>query len=190
MSERVRLFGAKEPVEGDLVYVEEGAKEEEKQVEANGDGAETKEEGKTSGEHSHPNALPSSPAELTLLISPSRVDPSSAEAQQAFYISTSSLPKVRPLTAADITSKSHSIYDILLPMPGFAVTYPGGELGEMYKRVIREDGIDPEKMWRKQKEYSLVCSGLDLYLLVTRVDGKMLGLVRTGRNVQEDLAST
>ena len=190
VSERVRLFGAKEPVEGDLVYVEEGAKEEEKQVEANGDGAETKEEGKTSGEHSHPNALPSSPAELTLLISPSRVDPSSAEAQQAFYISTSSLPKVRPLTAADITSKSHSIYDILLPMPGFAVTYPGGELGEMYKRVIREDGIDPEKMWRKQKEYSLVCSGLDLYLLVTRVDGKMLGLVRTGRNVQEDLAST
>jgi len=87
-------------------------------------------------------------------------DPSSAESQQAYYISTSSLPKVRALTSSDITAKTHSIYDVVLPMPGFAVTYPGGELGEVYKRVIREDGIDPEKMWRKQKEYSLVSSRL------------------------------
>ncbi|GAA5843057.1 hypothetical protein JCM5353_004970 [Sporobolomyces roseus] len=161
VSERVKLFGAKEPVEGDLVYVEEGAQEEEKQDEANEHGAETKEQGKTS-------------------------DPSSAEAQQEFYISTSSLPKVRPLTASDINSKTHTIYDVLLPMPGFAVTYPGGELGEMYKRVIREDGIDPEKMWRKQKEYSLGGTYRKILHLPDHVSYKLL----VSTSSQQDLAQS
>ncbi|GAA5958444.1 hypothetical protein JCM3765_007878 [Sporobolomyces pararoseus] len=130
VSERVKLFGATKPVEGDLVYVGEGDEEI-----VDGKGDEDQEE------------------EAQAVNKPN--DPSSAESQQAYYISTSSLPKVRPLNSLDISNGTHSIYDVLLPMPGFAVTYPGGELGEVYKRVIKEDGIDPEKMWRKQKEYSL-----------------------------------
>jgi tRNA pseudouridine13 synthase len=35
---------------------------------------------------------------------------------------------------------------------GVAVQYPAGQLGEVYRRVIREDGINPDDMWRKQKE--------------------------------------
>ncbi|GAA5908397.1 pseudouridine synthase PUS7 [Sporobolomyces salmoneus] len=127
VSERVRLFGALEPVEGDLVYVSEG---EAAAIEADSEEKAEKED-------------------------ESLKDPSSAASQQAYYISTSSLPKVRALTPLDISSKSHTIYDVVLPMPGFAVTYPSGALGELYKRVIKEDGIDPDQMWRKQKEYSL-----------------------------------
>ncbi|GAA5923167.1 pseudouridine synthase PUS7 [Sporobolomyces koalae] len=136
VSERVKLFGAKEPVEGDLVYVEK--------------------------------------------------DPSSAAAQQAYYISTSSLPKVRPLTAEDIAAKSHTIYDVVLPMPGFAVTYPGGKLGEMYKQVIRDDGIDPEKMWRKQKEYSLGGTYRKILHLPPHVSYKLL----VSTSSQQDLAQS
>lgn len=83
------------------------------------------------------------------------IDPSSAESQQAYYASTSSLAKVRPLTQADLDASTYTIYDVVLPMPGFAVTYPSGELGDVYRRVILEDGVDPDQMWRKQKEYSL-----------------------------------
>lgn len=63
------MFGAKEPVEGDLVYVEERAKEDEKQDEANEDGAETKESGKTSGEQSLFFAI-SSPKFTPLIVQP------------------------------------------------------------------------------------------------------------------------
>lgn len=151
VSERVKLYGATEPVEGDLVYVGEGEEvKEDVQVEGGGDEPEAS----TTGQYpplflSNGEAIASSYVLLG-------ADRSSAESQQAYYASTSSLAKVRALTKSDLESKKYTIYDVVLPMPGFAVTYPGGELGEVYKRVIKEDGIDPEKMWRKQKEYSLV----------------------------------
>lgn len=159
VSERVKLFGATKPVEGDLVYVGEGDEDTEI-VNGNGDDEEEGKEEPISKSNGKILKFPFffvSDRENRFLMSKITLsDPSSAESQQAYYISTSSLPKVRPLTSLDTSKGRHSIYDVLLPMPGFAVNYPGGELGEVYKRVIREDGIDPEKMWRKQKEYSLV----------------------------------
>lgn len=137
VSERVKLFGAKTPVEGDLVYADDSADE----VEAAAD-----DEPAVEGEVE--SAPPTDAASST--------DAASANPQLAHFIATSKVPKVRALTAADIAANKHTIYDVVLPMPGFAVQYPAGELGEVYRRVIREDGIDPDNMWRKQKEYSLV----------------------------------
>lgn len=177
VSERVKLFGAKQPVEGDLVYADgEGAEDEpvasdEDAVAADGTEAAT--------------AAPAAPAEEA------SETPSTAAAaanpQLAHFIATSKVRKVRALTAADIASGAFSIYDVVLPMPGFAVSYPAGELGEVYKRVIREDGIDPDNMWRKQKEYSLVrssllcCFGLNARLRKTHG-----GRLHTGRRLPQD----
>jgi tRNA pseudouridine13 synthase len=36
--------------------------------------------------------------------------------------------KVKTLTEADLAN--YSIFDIILPLPGFDVSYPGGEFGE------------------------------------------------------------
>ncbi|GAA5911479.1 hypothetical protein JCM8208_006851, partial [Rhodotorula glutinis] len=146
VSERVKLFGAKQPVEGDLVYADgEGAEDEPPSVEEDGtvavEGADVE---APSEEAAVAEVEPSAPTAAA-----------AANPQLAHFIATSKVRKVRALTADDIKPGAFTIYDVVLPMPGFAVSYPAGELGDVYKRVIREDGIDPDDMWRKQKEYSL-----------------------------------
>lgn len=67
--------------------------------------------------------------------------------------------KVKPLTAEDIALGKYSIYDVVLPTPGFDVTYPTNpKLMEVYESVMARDGLDPHKMARRIKEFSL--SGL------------------------------
>lgn len=60
---------------------------------------------------------------------------------------------VRALDKEDLAI--YSIYDIVLPTPGIAVTYPGGSLGEAYVRIMAEDGLDPHDLSRAVREYSL-----------------------------------
>ncbi|CAN3367649.1 multisubstrate pseudouridine synthase 7 [Diutina catenulata] len=64
---------------------------------------------------------------------------------------------VRHLSAADIASGKYSIYDVILPTPGFKIEYPTKML-ETYKEVMAADGLDPENMVRKVKEFSLTGS--------------------------------
>lgn len=67
--------------------------------------------------------------------------------------------KVRPLTAEDISLGKYTIYDVVLPTPGFDVTYPTNpKLMEVYESVMARDGLSPYKMSRRIKEFSL--SGL------------------------------
>ena len=69
-------------------------------------------------------------------------------------------PRARALTAAEASSSTYSIFDIVLPLPGFDVLYPrenGTE--EFYKTfmddVARGGGLDPHDMRRKHKDFSL-----------------------------------
>lgn len=57
--------------------------------------------------------------------------------------------KVKVLQEADLDD--YSIYDVLMPLPGTDVAYPGGELGELYKEFLRIDGLDPSDFSRKQR---------------------------------------
>ena len=38
-----------------------------------------------------------------------------------------------------------------MPLPGTDVDYPGGELGELYRKYLKLDGLDPDYFVRKQK---------------------------------------
>ncbi|GAA5980746.1 hypothetical protein JCM10908_001762 [Rhodotorula pacifica] len=168
VSERIKLFGPSTPVEGDLVYAEQVADEETVATGEDGDHpAAVNEEA--------PNVDAATPA-----------DAAAANLQLAHYLATSSVPKVHALTAEDIQSGKYTINDVVLPMPGFAVQYPAGQLGEVYRRVIREDGINPDDMWRKQKEYSL--GGTYRKILHMPQDVSYRLLVSTSPN--EDLAQT
>lgn len=60
-------------------------------------------------------------------------------------------PKVKVLTQADIENGTYSMLDVLMPLPGTDVAYPGGFLGEKYQAFLRADGLDPENFERKQK---------------------------------------
>jgi len=57
--------------------------------------------------------------------------------------------KVKALTGEDLPK--FTIFDVIMPLPGTDVAYPGGELGELYKEFLRRDGLDPTDFHRKQK---------------------------------------
>lgn len=58
-------------------------------------------------------------------------------------------PKVKTLTAEDC--EKHSIFDVVMPLPGKDVAFPGGALGEKYREYLRRDGLDPDNFHRRQK---------------------------------------
>ena len=58
-------------------------------------------------------------------------------------------PKVKALTAEDVDK--YSIFDVIMPLPGRDVAFPGGQLGERYRQFLVADGLDPNNFERKQK---------------------------------------
>lgn len=51
--------------------------------------------------------------------------------------------------------QSYTIYDVVLPLAGYNIIYPGNEIGELYLKMIRRDGLDPDRLYRSQAEYSM-----------------------------------
>lgn len=58
-------------------------------------------------------------------------------------------PKVKTLTTDD--AHKYSIFDVIMPLPGRDVEYPGGPLGERYREFLKRDDLDPDNFIRKQK---------------------------------------
>ena len=56
---------------------------------------------------------------------------------------------MKTLTEADLDK--YSIFDVIMPLPGKDVDFPGGALGERYKELLQRDGLDPNNFVRKQK---------------------------------------
>lgn len=66
--------------------------------------------------------------------------------------------RARPLTAEEAASGKYTIFDIVLPTPGYDIEYPDNEIGDYYKEFMgseRGGGIDPGNMRRSQKDFSL-----------------------------------
>ena len=66
--------------------------------------------------------------------------------------------RARALTAEEACSGKYTIYDVVLPGPGYDVTYPQNELGVWYRNFMDSmhgGGIKIDEMRRPQKEFSL-----------------------------------
>jgi tRNA pseudouridine13 synthase len=66
--------------------------------------------------------------------------------------------RARALTASEAASGKYSIFDIVLPLPGFDVLYPNNAMMDFYKTFMgseRGGGLDPLNMRRKHKDLSL-----------------------------------
>lgn len=64
---------------------------------------------------------------------------------------------VKILTEEDIESGTYTIHDIVLPTPGYDVTYPSREeLRQAYITSMSADGLDPFNMRRVVREVSMV----------------------------------
>jgi len=58
-------------------------------------------------------------------------------------------PRVKTLREEDLNK--YTIFDVIMPLPGTDVAYPGGNLGERYREFLSMDGLDPLNFVRKQK---------------------------------------
>ncbi|KAG7894020.1 hypothetical protein KL908_002297 [Ogataea polymorpha] len=77
--------------------------------------------------------------------------------------------RAKPVTQEDVDNSAYSIHDIVLPTPGFDVLYPENEtLRQTYVDVMAKDGLDPFKMSRRVREFSLAGSYRHVF---GRVDG-------------------
>jgi tRNA pseudouridine13 synthase len=81
------------------------------------------------------------------------------------------IKRARPLTAEEAASGKYSIFDIVLPTPGWDIVYPEiPELVQVYKDVMRQEKLDPMEMKRSVREYSL--TGAYRKVLAGFVDGE------------------
>ena len=66
--------------------------------------------------------------------------------------------RARVLSAEEAQSGQYTIYDVVLPTPGFDILYPANEIGEFYKEFMaseRGGGLDPHDMHRNAKDINL-----------------------------------
>ncbi|CAE6360957.1 unnamed protein product [Rhizoctonia solani] len=138
VSERIKLFG-RAPVVGDIVYDDEGAD----------NGPETRDDDENEAEtlHSIGGSEEVSKEEANEVADE---DKTKKEWKSGKRMAPR---KVKILTEEDLPR--YTMFDIVMPLPGMDVAYPGGELGEMCREFLRLDGLDPDDFKHKQKEYAL-----------------------------------
>ena len=66
--------------------------------------------------------------------------------------------RARHLTDEEAKSGKYDIFDVVLPLPGFDVSYPANAVGKFYEEFMASEaggGLDPHKMRRGWKDVSL-----------------------------------
>ncbi|KAG8677930.1 hypothetical protein FRC08_018207 [Ceratobasidium sp. 394] len=138
VSERIKSFG-RAPIAGDLVYEDEDPQiatlEEKEEVEEDAV-AQLAESGEGDDKVSE-------------AVAAADVDASEKTTKEWKSGKRFAPRKVKVLTEEDLPR--YSMFDIVMPLPGTDVAYPGGELGEKYREFLRVDGLDPDNFNHKQK---------------------------------------
>ena len=62
---------------------------------------------------------------------------------------------VQEVTQDDIDQGIYTITDIVMPLPGYDIIYPEGQIKEWYAEMLNEDGFDIDDMKHEIKQYSL-----------------------------------
>lgn len=98
--------------------------------------------------------------------------------------------RARALTLEEVESGKYSIFDIVLPTPGFDIEYPSNDIGDYYKEFMGSDrggGLNPADMRRSIKDFSLSGS----YRKLVGQVGKDLSFeVKTYSDENEQLVET
>jgi tRNA pseudouridine13 synthase len=98
--------------------------------------------------------------------------------------------RARAITAQEAESGKFTIFDIVMPTPGYDIEYPDNDIGDFYKEFMgseRGGGLDPADMRRKNRDFSL--SGSYRHIL-GRVGNDLSFEVKSYREVNEQLVET
>lgn len=98
--------------------------------------------------------------------------------------------RARALTAEEAASGRYTLFDVVLPLPGFDVIYPPNKMTDFYKDFMAsEEGghLDPFNMKRKWKDISLSGS---YRKLLTRPEGSFSTEVKSYKNDDEQFIKT
>lgn len=63
--------------------------------------------------------------------------------------------KVKALTLEDLESKQYTLFDVVLPIPGYDITLPDNEVGKWYEELLEEQGLSTEKLKHNVKTYAM-----------------------------------
>ena len=139
VSERIRTYGCDRPIVGDLVFETTKAAADmdvdvENETSVIDDGLEDLSD------------FPFNPIASCITNDMCSVQPSTSDKKaRKPYVA----PRVRTLTEDDLDN--YTISDVIMPLPGTDVAYPGGKLGERYREFLLMDGLDPDNFVRKQR---------------------------------------
>ncbi|KAL2155946.1 hypothetical protein VTH82DRAFT_688 [Thermothelomyces myriococcoides] len=130
--------------------------------------------------------------DLVLVDGSSRRDPSDDEEFNPFAENDDDnvYAQAYALTAADVASGKYTIFDVVLPTPGYDVSYPRNDIGDYYVEFMGrpENGsLDPFDMRRRQREFSL--SG-NYRHLIGRLIGNPQYAIRAYRDDTEQMYPT
>ncbi|KAJ8371780.1 hypothetical protein AAFF_G00302240 [Aldrovandia affinis] len=56
---------------------------------------------------------------------------------------------------SEAEAESHSIHDVVMPLPGFDIIYPTHHLGQGYREMLKADDLDVDNMRHSVRDYSL-----------------------------------
>ncbi|KAI5965355.1 PUS7 [Candida pseudojiufengensis] len=104
---------------------------------------------------------------------------------------------VKAVTKEDIAEGKYSIFDVILPSPGYKITYPENEkLQNVYIDTMSLDNLDPFKLIRKNKEFSLtgayrnlISKPKDISYKIIEYKNDQTPLVRTDLEILDILKS-
>uniref|UniRef100_A0A3Q2TJU6 Pseudouridylate synthase 7 homolog n=1 Tax=Fundulus heteroclitus TaxID=8078 RepID=A0A3Q2TJU6_FUNHE len=77
-----------------------------------------------------------------------------------------------PLSAEE--AETHSIHDIVMPLPGYDVIYPSHHIGDGYRELLSADGLDLDNMRHKVKDYSLAGAYRRIIITPTNVSWEVI----------------
>ncbi|KAJ1308839.1 hypothetical protein OPQ81_004527 [Rhizoctonia solani] len=141
VSERIKSFG-RVPIAGDIVYEDEDT----------GDEPEYRDDG-TSDEALHNIDAEGEGPKRNGSNEAANEDASEKASKEWKNGKRISPRRIKILAEEDLPR--YSMFDIVMPLPGTDVAYPGGKLGKMYREFLRLDGLNPDDFNHKQKEYAL-----------------------------------
>ncbi|XP_037934941.1 pseudouridylate synthase 7 homolog [Teleopsis dalmanni] len=83
--------------------------------------------------------------------------------------------KVKPLTQEDIDNGNYTLFDVVLPLPGYDITYPDNEVASWYEEYLKEYGLTLASLKHKVKLYSLAGSYRKLLIKPTDMSWSYCG---------------